>query len=119
MSKKTPKKSLKVTFKDEIKSIQNPVRVIMHVKAQDAENISKYSMDQIQAGEDLRVMAAKAYDMSRVYLNYRAKFIAVKVDTPKFENKVSQAAELIDRLCADKGYDKVFQGDNIIFHIPL
>jgi hypothetical protein len=111
--------NLTVTFKDEVKSIQNPVRVIMHVKAQDAANISKFSLDQIQAGEDLRVQVAQAYDMSKVYLNYRAKFIAVKVDSAKFANKASEAAELIDRLCADKGYDKVFQGDNIIFHIPL
>lgn len=118
MSKKTPK-SLKVVFKDDAKGLQNPVRAIMHAKSLDAANISKYSMDQIQAGEDLRVLVEKAYDMSRVYRNYRAKFIAVKVESPKFANKASEAAELIDKLCADKGYEKVFQGENIIFHIPL
>lgn len=111
--------SIKVTFKDEVKSIQNPVRVKMHIRDQDAANISKFTMEQIQAGEELRKQVAQAYDMSQVYLNYRAKFIAIKVDSPKFANKASDAAELIDRLCADQGYEKVFQGDNIIFHIPV
>lgn len=118
MSKKTTK-SLKVSFKDEVKSVQNPVRAIMHAKELDAANISKYSTDQIQAGQDLRGLVVKAYDMSRVYLNYRAKFISIKVESPKFANKASEAAELIDKLCADKGYDKVWQGTNLIFHIPL
>lgn len=112
-------KSLKVTFKDEANMTQSPFRVKMHVAAQDAINVSKFSADKIQAGEDLRKMVAQAYDMSRVFRNYRAKFIAVKVDAPKFTNKASEAAELIDKLCAEKGYEKVFQGENIIFRIPV
>jgi hypothetical protein len=111
--------TLKVTFKDDAKRIQTPWAAKRHVAELDARNIGLYTLDQLQAGEEFRKMVDAAYRDSQVYLNYRSKFIAVKVDAARFTDKASEAAEIIDRLCSERGYDKMIKGSNIIFHLPI
>ena len=111
--------TLKVIFQDDRNRVQTPWAVKKHVAELDARNIGLYTMEQLQAGEEFRKMVDGAYTSSQVYLNYRAKFIAVKVDHARFTDKASAAAELIDRLCSERGYNKMIKGSNIIFHLPI
>lgn len=73
------------------------------IKRRDAENESLYSLAQLSAGEALLAHIEDVYIQSRVFLNYRQKFIAVKVNAPKFMDKVSTRAARLDLWCEANG----------------
>jgi len=70
--------------------------VLADVKRRNEENESLYSEQQLLAGEALLAGIEDVYIRSKVYLNYRQKFIAVKVSAPKFADKVSLRAAKLD-----------------------
>lgn len=110
-------KALKVTFKDEVETRQSPAKVKAHAAMLNAKNISKFSLDQIAAAHGMLDQVAKAYTDSRTFVNYRANFIAVKVDSPTRDNRWSDAAEIVDKFAAEHGYEKVIKDSSIIFHV--
>jgi hypothetical protein len=76
---------------------------IQDIKRRDAENESLYSLVQLSAGEALLAHIEDVYIQSNVFLNYRKKFIAVKVNKPKFADKVSLRAAKLDLWCEANG----------------
>ncbi len=74
--------------------------------AEDAEkrskqNIDLYSQEQVYKAETFRTMVERAYFRSRVYLNFRERFIAVKVEAPNIRDKISAEAREVAEF-ADK-----------------
>ena len=52
-----------------------------------------YSTNQILSGELLKKAAQIAYFRSRVFLNFREKFMTVKVEAPQIADKISDEVE--------------------------
>ena len=73
------------------------------IKRRDAENEGLYSLAQVSAGAALLAHIEDVYIQSRVFLNYRQRFIAVKVNAPKFADKVSLRAARLDLWCEANG----------------
>jgi hypothetical protein len=76
---------------------------LQDIKRRDAENELLYSLVQLSAGEALLAHIEDVYIQSNVYLNYRKKFIAVKVNKPQFRDKVSVRAAKLDLWCEANG----------------
>lgn len=68
----------------------------------------------------IKELACQGYFRSKVYLNARDKFIAVKVDRPRLADAIQQA-EIIDRLKEEvdaNGVEMVATKNNLLFRIP-
>ena len=76
---------------------------LQDIKRRDAENEGLYSLAQLNIGEALLAHIEDVYIQSNVYLNYRKKFIAVKVNKPKFTDKASVRAAKLDIWCEANG----------------
>ena len=59
----------------------------------------------------------QAYPRSRVFYNYRLKFIAVKVETPDRRDMVSKQAVAVDTYAEFQGYERVLTKTALIFRI--
>ena len=57
------------------------------------EHKQLYTKDQILSGELLKKAAEIAYFRSRVFLNFREKFMKVKVEAPQIDDKISDEVE--------------------------
>jgi hypothetical protein len=80
--------------------------VLADVKRRNAENECLYNEQQLLAGEALLAGIEDVYLCSRVFLNYRQRFIAVKVNAPSFKDKVSLRAAKLDAWCEANGIVK-------------
>ena len=76
---------------------------LQDIKRRDAENEGLYSAAQMNAGAALLAKIEDAYIQSKVYMNYRQRFIAVKVNAPKFMDKASIRAVKLDLWCEANG----------------
>ena len=76
---------------------------LQDIKRRDAENEGLYSLAQLSAGEALLAQIEDVYIQSKVFMNYRQRFIAVKVNAPKFADKVSLRAAKLDLWCEANG----------------
>ena len=79
---------------------------VMDAKKRNDENEGLYSEQQLLAGEALLAGIEDVYLCSRVFLNYRQRFIAVKVASPHFKDKVSLRAAKLDAWAEANGIVK-------------
>ena len=73
---------------------ESRTRTTAYFARQDCERYNSehkhlYTKDQILSGEMLKRAAEIAYFRSRVFLNYREKFMTVKVEAPQIADKIS------------------------------
>ena len=68
-------------------------------KKRDAANKSLYTAAQRAQGDSLKLAIESVYGRSKVYMNYRKKFIVVKVDKPHVADRLSTAAVKLDCWC--------------------
>lgn len=108
---------LNVKFKEENSSRQTPWAARAHAAQLDAENVNNFTLAQITAAHDLLNQVKLAYTDSRVFLNYRKKFISVKIDHPTRANRWSEAAEIVDAFAAERDYEKEIKDSSIIYHV--
>lgn len=109
--------ALKVIYKDDTESRQNPSKAKAHAAMLNAKNINNFTLEQIAAAHGLLTEVAKAYTDSRTFINYRDKFISVKIDHPTRANRWSEAADIVDKFAAEQGYEKVVKDSSINFHV--
>ena len=76
---------------------------VQDIKRRDAENEELYSVAQSTVGAALLAHIEAVYIRSNVYMNYRKKFIAVKVNKPALADKVSLRAAKLDVWCDANG----------------
>ena len=86
-------------------------------RKRDKENASLYTEAEQQAAQDFAAQARNAYIRSRVYVNNREKFIAVKIDKPSVSDKISVAAEVLQKNAEALGYKIVKTKSNIVFRL--
>lgn len=54
-----------------------------------SQNFNLFTKEEISFGEQIRQRASNIFLRSRVFLNYRETFIAVKVEAPKIADKLN------------------------------
>jgi len=83
-------------------------------KAQNEKYIGTYTQAERMFAEQLLEAVAEIYVDSNVYLNYRQKFVAVKVDSATLANKV--AAYNLDLYCERYDIERVVTArGNIVY----
>ena len=88
-------------------------------KRRDAKNIGRYTLEQIKQARQLEEDVRSAYFRSRVFVNYRERFIAVKVEAPQFADKVSLAVRELDEACEENGIQRAqLAKGTIVYRIP-
>jgi hypothetical protein len=86
-------------------------------KKRNAENEALYSEDEKQLADMFAQQTRNAYIRSRVYLNYREKFIAVKIDKPSVSDKISVVVDALHKDAEALGYTIVKTKSNIVFRL--
>lgn len=74
-----------------------------HAAQLDSENASLYSPKKKAKGEELLAHVRSVFKESRVYLNYRKKFIAVKVERASNRALTSNEFLLLNAYCSANG----------------
>ena len=87
---------------------QNPLRGILDAERDSAENIGKWPLAKRQEAEDFESMLKNAYPLGKTYLNYRERFIAVKVTDISEIDSTSQAAANVRQIASSRGYEKTW-----------
>ncbi len=75
-----------------------------------------YTARQRSAAQQALDLLDSAYHYQGAYINYRKKFIAVKLDRPIKRNRLYAATA--DAHFADKGYSKVVSPQGFVVRIP-
>ena len=90
------------------------------VKARNKANKPQYTKEQIQFAEALFAVTDETYLRSKVYLNFRKNFVAVKVDAPKLMDKATLKSVTLDSYCEAHGITRVItkQG-NIVYRATV
>jgi hypothetical protein len=87
--------------------------------ARDAErknsnNKSHYSQQQIQRAVTARDLIDTAFSYTNLYINYRAKFIAIKAEGARRKDRMAQE---VVKLFENNGYDVVTTAQGMIVRI--
>ena len=90
--------------------------------AEDAEkrnkqNIESYSQEQVYKAETFRDMVVRAYFRSRIYLNFRERFIAVKVEAPNIRDKISKEAREVIEFADENDIKIIKRRASLIFRL--
>lgn len=96
---------------------QNPAFAAIDARRRDAQNVNLYTLNQIKAGIELESRVRFCFFRSRVYLNYRSKFIVVKVEKPQMADKSSDAYSEVISFCEKNDYDIAITGNAMLFRI--
>ena len=109
---------MKAQFETESKGRGLPGFIcVLDAKERNAKEIVKYSNAEIIAGAKLLEKVQQAYFRSKAYLNYREKFIAVKVENAQLADKITSEVAELNTWVTGKGYVVKIRGKHIIFHI--
>jgi hypothetical protein len=92
--------------------------------AEDAEkrskqNVELYSQEQVYKAETFKTMVVRAFFRSRVYLNFREKFIAIKVEAPNVRDKISKEAREVEKFADENNIQIIKKRASLIFRLPL
>ena len=90
--------------------------------AEDAEkrnkqNIESYSQEQVYKAETFRDMVVRAYFRSRIYLNFRERFIAIKVEAPNIRDKISKEAREVIEFTDENDIKIIKRRASLIFRL--
>ena len=89
-------------------------------EAKSAQNRLLYTEAQQSQAQEFYSMAYRAYSQSRVYLTYRQKFIAIKIEQPAVIDIASADVRALEDLAGRKGIKmvKTEPAHNLIYRIP-
>lgn len=90
---------------------------ISQIKERDARYKENFSPAQVCLAEEVLALAKEAFFRSRVYMNYRDKFIAVKIDRPTMADRISSEAISLHSFCTDAGIEAVNTASALIYRI--
>lgn len=92
---------------------------VIDAKKRDAENLELYTPKERAVAMSLRDAVESVYGRSRVFMNYRKGFIAVKVNKPLLADKASIAAIKLDCWCETNKVEKVItRHGNYVYRVP-
>lgn len=88
-------------------------------KARDKANKPAYSQEQQDFANTLHTLVEQAFSRSKVYMNYRKNFIAIKVDAPSLLDKVTLRVATLDSYCEQHNIQRtVSRHGNIVYRLP-
>ena len=90
---------------------------ITHAKQINEDNVGLYTDEQIESGNRIHKYVQTMFPNNRTFLNYRKKFIAVKVEDVSLVSAQSTHAQLLEDLCELSKVEIAGHGNNIIFRI--
>ena len=82
------------------------------------QNIESYSQEQVYKAETFKTMVAQAYVRSRVYLNFRERFIAVKVEAPCLKDRITKAVIEVIEFAEENNIKIIRKRASLIFRLP-
>lgn len=68
---------------EELVNKQDPIAMFLDIKNRNAEGRNLYSDAEVAVADEFRAMVENVFFRRRVFQNYRAKSIAIKVSAPK------------------------------------
>lgn len=74
----------------------NALAAVLDIQRRNKENRDDYSPESVAIAERARELASAAYSRSKTYLNYRAKFIAVKVESVQTADKIQHYDRILE-----------------------
>jgi hypothetical protein len=92
-------------------------KALNHARQVSDENEALYTDTQKQSAQRIQSYVSSVFPAHRVYLNYRKKFIAVKVEGITMAEAQSTQSQLLEDLCELSNVDVVAHGTNVIFRI--
>lgn len=87
------------------------------IASKNAENIQLFTRGAREEAARFSEAVRQSYPRSRIFVTYRKKFIAVKVEKPQRNDMVSQKAAAVDTYADLQGYERVTTRHAIIFRI--
>lgn len=99
----------------ETKEASDAVAAIFDAARRNRENIGNWSSQARDAATVVRNMLLEAYNSFGVYINYRQKFISVKIDHPS-----KRSPDLIDQFnqfVETQGYEKAITAQGFLIRI--
>ena len=98
-----------------VHSSMRPWWSIADAAKQNQENRRRFSAKQLAAADTFADCLKLAY-AGNTYINYRAKFIAIKIERPITKDRFYK--EMIEATCREKGFEKVRTKQGIIYRMP-
>ena len=102
---------------DNEKVVQDRVFAAVDAMRRNAEYAVLYTAKQKAFAEDFKEQVTNAYIRSKVYLNYREKFMAIKVAKPSVRDRIGSAVASIEDFCAKNGITAHRTASAIVFRI--
>jgi hypothetical protein len=96
-----------------------PFIAAMDAQAQHKKFWPGFDVAKQEAAMDLSILCQAAYFRSKVYMNAREKFIAIKVDRPKLADKLQNdgAFDALHKATLALGIEPVATKNNLLFRI--
>jgi hypothetical protein len=97
--------------------VQDRIFAAADARRRNALYEGQYTAKQRAFAEAFRSQVANAYVRSRVYLNYRERFMAIKVERPSVRDRISSAVAGIEDFCSKHGITAHRTASAIVFRI--
>jgi hypothetical protein len=94
----------------------NKVGAYLDARMRNLAGKSHYSYKDQTRAERMKLVLELVYTAKEIYINYRAKFIAVKVDGARVADKVSLSE--LEAEWADQGITKAVSAQGVVYRIP-
>jgi hypothetical protein len=109
--------SLSVRFLEDSDHKQNIVKTMQHIKKVDAESRALYTPSELAEAEALFRQAQSTFMRSRVFINHRPTFIAIKIEKVAAADRLTEAYDAFERAMADKHAGLDHKNGHHIYHI--
>ena len=96
---------------------QNKWFALSHMQEQNRVNKLYWKPSKIALAEHLKSEAQQAFMRSKVYMNYRKKYIAIKIDQPTSHDLVSKEAQDFLEVVRDHNIEMVTTDRKIMIRI--
>lgn len=109
---------MKTIDNEDIVRKQSYSYVMADNKRQEREYKKLYSNAQIAKADIFFAIVNSAYTHSRVYLNYRAAHIGIKVERPVTADRISKQVSDLETYCDKNNIEIVKTATGLIYRIP-
>lgn len=95
---------------------ENKAAAFLDAKARSYAASTHYTEQERNQAERVRIGLSMVYDAEAIYVTYRKKFVAIKLENARVTNK-RQLADL-ETYYANQGIEKVESPQGIIYRVP-
>ena len=97
--------------------VQDRIFAAADARRRNALNEGQYTAKQRAFAEAFKAQVANAYIRSKVYLNYRERFMAIKVANPSVRDRIGSAVAAVEDFCTKHGITAHRTASAIVFRI--